>query len=211
MMGVVRSWNRGAWCVLAALLAGTGCSSQQVDTPTAFDYWSQVPREHQGIAQKLMDGATETTVAGLDLSRVQGKRAFVEVNSDSSFGVENVRHAVIQGLHAAGASGVTYSTADADVVVAVNPSVYSFQTDYYDYNSFMWFIRERTVKQTATTKLNVAVLDAKSGSLLATSSREAFSTLERKLPIWFWFLERRAKQSATTAAGSSLTTLSITD
>lgn len=195
----------------AAMLALTGCSSQQVDTPTAFDYSSQVPREHQGIAQKLMDNSTQAAVAGLDFSRASGKRAFVEVNTDSLFGVENIRHAVIAGLAAAGASGITYSTSDADLVVAVNPSVYSFQTDFYNYNSFMWFIRENTVKQTASTKLNVAIMDARTGSLLGTSAREAFSTLERKLPIWFWFLERRAQQSTATSAGSSLQTLSITD
>lgn len=195
----------------ALLTCAVGCSTQQIDTPSAFGHNSQVPLEHQGVAQKLMDEATLAAVTGLDLSKAAGKRAFVEVNSDSSFGVENIRHAVIQRLRASGAAGVTYNTADADVIVAVNPSVYSFQNDHYDYNSFLWFIREATIKQTATAKINVAVIDAKTASLYGTSSREAFSTLERKLRTIFWFFQRRPLQTAMTNTGSSLTSLSVTD
>ena len=73
--------------------------------------------------------------------------------------MENVRFAVINALRSKGASGITNNTADADMLVSVNPSVYSYQFDTYYYRGFLWLTSKNALKQSAAAKLTAVVTD----------------------------------------------------
>lgn len=190
--------------VVLSILSLGGCAKNDIRTPGIFLTDSQVPPHSQGVAQKLMDKAIGVALTTIDLKAASGKVCFVEVNSDVAFGVENVRHAIIAALRQAGAKGLSYNTADADVLVAVNPSVYSFQYDVTDYGMWMFGFAHITERQTASCKMNVAIVDLKTREYAGpATSGEAYSSFLREYSERFW-IDSDPIQGVTTDRGSAL-------